>query len=46
VPSFRYDAHFFIEHHYSSSEDIQRRTKLGLTANKSKPASATSIHEV
>jgi predicted nucleic acid-binding protein len=46
MPSFIYDTRFFIEHYYSPSEDVQRRTKLELTANKNKLVSAISIHEI
>jgi predicted nucleic acid-binding protein len=46
MPSFVYDTRFFIEHYYSASEDVQRRTKLELTANKNKLVSSISIHEV
>jgi predicted nucleic acid-binding protein len=46
MPNIVYDTRFFIEHYYSASEDVQRRTKLELTGNKNKLVSAISIHEV
>jgi predicted nucleic acid-binding protein len=46
MPNVVYDTRFFIEHYYSASEDVQRRTKLELTANKRKLVSAISIHEM
>jgi predicted nucleic acid-binding protein len=46
MPNVVYDTRFFIEHYYSASEEVQRRTKLELTANKKKLVSAISIHEI
>jgi len=46
MPNVVYDTRFFIEHYYSASEEVQRRTKLELTANKKKLISAISIHEI
>jgi len=46
MPNVVYDTRFFIEHYYSASEDVQRRTKLELAANKNKFASVISIHEI
>jgi len=46
MPNIVYDTRFFIEHYYSASEDVQRKTKLELTANKKKFVSAISVHEV
>ena len=41
-----YDTRFFIEHYYSANKDVQRRTKLELTANKKRFASVISLHEI
>ena len=46
MPNVVYDTRFFIEHYYSASEEVQRRTKIELTANKKKLISAISIHEI
>jgi predicted nucleic acid-binding protein len=41
-----YDTRFFIEHYYSANKDVQRRTKLELTANKKRFVSVISLHEI
>jgi predicted nucleic acid-binding protein len=46
MPNVVYDTRFFIEHYCSASVEVQRRTKLELTANKKKLISAISIHEI
>lgn len=46
MSSFVYDTRFFIEHYYSANEDVQRRTKLELTANKKRFVSVISLHEI
>jgi predicted nucleic acid-binding protein len=41
-----YDTRFFIEHYYSASEQVQRRTKLELMTNRNKLVSVISLHEI
>jgi len=46
MPKAVYDTRFFIEHYYSARDDVQRKTKLELMANKNKFVSVISLHEI
>jgi predicted nucleic acid-binding protein len=46
MPNAVYDTRFFVEHFYSTREEVLGRTKLELMTNRNKFVSVISLHEI